>query len=71
MAGKLKMAFQCVAVVASLITLAALNRDGETPSWLQWLLFSFAWLAVGSTLYSGAGYVLEAIRLLRPEKVSD
>jgi len=68
MAGKLKMVFQCVAVVASLITLASLIRDGETPTWLQWMLFSSAWLAVASTLYSGAGYVLEAIRLLRPKK---
>lgn len=70
MAGKLKMVFQCVAVVASLITLAALLRDGATPTWLQWLLMGSAWLAVASTLYSGAGYVLEAIRLLRPKEVS-
>lgn len=65
MAGKLKMVFQCLAVVVSLMALA---MQGNQPSWLAGLLICSAWLAVGSTIYSGAGYVLRAISLVGTEQ---
>lgn len=61
MAGKWKMLFQCVAVVASLIVL----QQGESaPAWLAWTLFVSVWLAVISTVYSGGIYVVAATRRL-------
>ena len=65
MAGKLKMVFQCAAVVISLLVLSSdANMSG---SWMHWLLVATAWLAVGSTIYSGVGYVWQAIRLVGPK----
>ena len=61
MAGKLKMVFQCAAVVGSLILLAL----AESPPWLSWAVLALAWLAVLSTLYSGMGYVIIAAKMLR------
>jgi CDP-diacylglycerol--glycerol-3-phosphate 3-phosphatidyltransferase len=71
MAGKLKMVFQCVAAVASLVVLDALARRGTAPDVLTWTLLASAWLAVGSTIYSGAGYVLRAVQLLNPKPTTD
>ncbi len=62
MAGKLKMVFQCAAVVASLL---ALSYGDAAPSWITWSLVVLVWLAVLSTIYSGLGYVVHASRLLR------
>ncbi|MCO6454652.1 MAG: CDP-diacylglycerol--glycerol-3-phosphate 3-phosphatidyltransferase [Pirellulaceae bacterium] len=67
MSGKLKMVFQCVAVVAALVLLMVVDR--ELPAWLNqtlwWTMLVSAWLAVLSTVQSGVGYVLAAIRILR------
>lgn len=62
MAGKLKMVFQCVAVVAALIALAQVGRDGavDLAPWLKWTLAISVWIAVASTVHSGVGYVLAA-----------
>jgi CDP-diacylglycerol---glycerol-3-phosphate 3-phosphatidyltransferase len=68
MAGKLKMVFQCVAVVASLLVLACVARDANTgrpPTWLAVALVISVWLAVLSTIYSGVGYVLAAAKYFR------
>lgn len=65
MAGKLKMVFQCAAAIVSLW---ALSMGAGVPNWLSLTLLTTAWLAVLSTIYSGAGYVLQAIRLVRPEQ---
>lgn len=65
MAGKLKMVFQCLAVVVSLL---ALSMQPSPPVWVGPLLTGAAWLAVGSTIYSGAGYVLQAINILRTNR---
>lgn len=55
--GKLKMIFQCVAVVASLILL-------QWPSfWLILLTRLLMWLAVIVTIASGVDYVQKAIEL--------
>ena len=62
-AGKWKMVFQCVAIVASLVTLAAGGRIA--PAWMQWVLLVSVWVAVLSTVQSGVVYVAAAARLLR------
>ncbi len=62
LAGKLKMVLQCVAVVASLI---ALDHGVPLPGWLFWTLHISVWLAVLSTIYSGVGYLLTAVKFLR------
>ena len=68
MAGKLKMVFQCVAVVASLIALRhyqqAGTRETSLAPWLYYTLHTSVWLAVVSTVYSGAEYVVAAARIL-------
>lgn len=74
MAGKLKMVFQCVAVGAALVALAYQQSLGgepleSSPSWVNWTLIGFAWLALITTLYSGAEYVLAAIQFVRAKSV--
>ena len=63
MAGKWKMVFQCVAVVLSLLALDYGVRS--VPPWLVRSLSISVWLAVLSTIYSGAIYVLAAAKKLR------
>lgn len=63
MAGKLKMVFQCAAVVVSLWVLK--SGPEETADWLAWTLFGLAWLAVLSTIQSGLGYVWAAGKFFR------
>ena len=76
MAGKLKMVFQCAAVVASLLALhlAQAKTGVETnwwgsaaglPHWLNLFLLACVWLATVSTIQSGIDYVIKAIGLLR------
>ena len=67
LAGKLKMVFQCVAVVASLLTLQYLRAmpAAALPSWLVGTLHGSVWLAVLSTIYSGLEYIFAAARILR------
>ncbi len=74
MAGKVKMVLQCVAAGASLYYLSTLPASAGTAAgaetataapWLHWLLLGAIWSAVIATIYSGAGYVFTAIRLLR------
>jgi phosphatidylglycerophosphate synthase len=63
MAGKLKMVFQCASAIISLLLL---SRPPESASpWLVGLAWIAAWVAVISTVYSGIGYILTAIRLVR------
>ena len=75
MAGKLKMVFQCVAAVASLLALRhyAMNVADTTPrewlheplpAWLFWTLHLSVALAVLSTIYSGLEYIVAAARIL-------
>ena len=63
MAGKLKMVFQCAAVVASLWMLNV-TSDGPVSSQLSSVVSALAWLAVLSTVYSGIIYVFAAARLM-------
>jgi CDP-diacylglycerol--glycerol-3-phosphate 3-phosphatidyltransferase len=75
MAGKLKMVFQCVAAMASLLALRhyALNLSTDAPRewlseplppWLYWTLHVSVALAVLSTVYSGLEYIVAAARIL-------
>ena len=68
MSGKLKMVFQCIAVVASLIVLRRLqligDRDAVLPAWLYWTLHISVWVAVLSTVQSGLEYIVAAARML-------
>ena len=64
MPGKLKMVFQCAAVVAALYLLHC-HAGGATPSFLPVLVIGLAWLAVLSTIYSGIIYIFAAVRLVR------
>jgi CDP-diacylglycerol--glycerol-3-phosphate 3-phosphatidyltransferase len=63
MAGKLKMVFQCAAVVVSLWVLKT-GPEGAA-AWLHWTLFGLAWLAVLSTIQSGLGYVLASAKFFK------
>jgi CDP-diacylglycerol--glycerol-3-phosphate 3-phosphatidyltransferase len=68
MAGKLKMVFQCAAVVASLLALRHFQQTDSPstvlPGWLSWTLFISVWLALISTVYSGLEYIVAAARIL-------
>ena len=67
MAGKLKMVFQCLAAMASLLALRHYQQAGSAtplPGWLFWTLHISVWLAVISTVYSGLEYVVAAARIL-------
>ena len=66
MAGKLKMVFQCVAAGASLLALVIPPEPLQT--WLDWVLPVLVWVAVLSTIYSGAGYVVSAMRFVLSEE---
>jgi CDP-diacylglycerol--glycerol-3-phosphate 3-phosphatidyltransferase len=67
MAGKLKMVFQCVAAVASLIALKQLHEapTAPLPAWLFWSLHGSVWLAIFTTIYSGLEYCFAAARYLK------
>jgi CDP-diacylglycerol--glycerol-3-phosphate 3-phosphatidyltransferase len=66
--GKLKMVFQCLAVVASLVALRhyqqAGSREAPLPDWLYWTLLVSVWLAVITTVWSGLEYIVAAARIL-------
>lgn len=66
-AGKLKMWFQCAAVVASLL---ALWYGIDRPNWLPITLLVMAWVAVLSTIQSGLDYVFAAAKFFRQEDIS-
>lgn len=61
-AGKWKMVFQCVAAGLSLLSL---HLADEAASWVLWTRFLAVWLAILTTIYSGAIYVGQAVRILR------
>jgi CDP-diacylglycerol--glycerol-3-phosphate 3-phosphatidyltransferase len=66
-AGKLKMVFQCAAVVASLLALKFGTVEGGAPTWLPWALAITVWLAVLSTIQSGLDYIFAAAKFFRAE----
>ncbi len=66
MAGKLKMWFQCIAVVFSIVALALNSADSEAglPAWLMWTMTISIWVSVLSTLHSGVLYIFGAARFM-------
>ncbi len=65
MPGKLKMVFQCGAVVGTLLIIDRVN--GEAPTigpFLNYATAAFVWTALISTIYSGAIYVKASIDLI-------
>lgn len=68
MAGKLKMWFQCIAVVACLLALVHVGKtptpDNQVPDWLNLTMIVSVWVAVASTLYSGYEYVVVAVKTI-------
>lgn len=68
MAGKLKMVFQCVAAGASLVAL--MIQPDPLPTWLTWTLPVLVWTAVISTVYSGIGYIVAALRFVMASEES-
>ena len=76
MAGKLKMWFQCIAVVSCLLALiyntadaAAINETPQSamanvPAWIWYTMIIFIWLSLWSTVQSGWNYVTIAAKLL-------
>ena len=65
MPGKLKMVFQCAAVVASLWLLHTSQAADGPSAFLPSLVSGLAWLAVLLTIYSGVIYMIAAARLVR------
>lgn len=63
--GKLKMVFQCVAAVASLLVLHYHATSTPVPLWLSWTLFLSVWIAILSTLQSGIEYIFAAAKHFR------
>jgi len=69
MPGKLKMVFQCIAAVAAMIALR--HEPSEVPGWVNNTLLTFIGLTVVFTVYSGAGYVRSAAKILRSTERTD
>jgi CDP-diacylglycerol--glycerol-3-phosphate 3-phosphatidyltransferase len=66
LSGKLKMVLQCLAAGLSLYALSLLLQDKQRIApWLHFALLASIWAAVLVTIYSGVGYIVSAIRLLR------
>lgn len=64
MAGKIKFVLQCVAATICLYLMAK-KAGGETISETGiWVMAASIWLALLSTVYSGAGYVIAAAKFI-------
>ncbi|MCE9546670.1 MAG: CDP-diacylglycerol--glycerol-3-phosphate 3-phosphatidyltransferase [Planctomycetia bacterium] len=64
LAGKLKMVVQCAAAAVSLAALT-IAPAGDVPEWIHLLLIGLMWGTVVITIYSGVGYIVAAIRMMR------
>ena len=74
-AGKWKMLLQCLAAGASMLKLACndstsplanlLANLSVPPEWLTFATVALVWIAVALTVYSGIGYIVAAVRLMR------
>ena len=66
--GKLKMVFQCAAVIGSL---AVLSNPTESSDQLRVTTLLLIWLSVVSTIYTGIIYIQAAIKTIGDFKSSD
>ena len=64
MAGKIKFVLQCVAATVCLWALSVKSGGQEISSGLNAVLIGSVWLALISTIYSGAGYVNAAAKFI-------
>ena len=74
-AGKWKMLLQCLAAGASMLKLACSDKTSPLanllenlslpPEWLTFATVALVWIAVVLTVYSGIGYIVAAVRLMR------
>ena len=74
-AGKWKMLLQCLAAGASMLKLACSDKTSPLanllenlslpPEWLTCATVALVWIAVVLTVYSGIGYIVAAVRLMR------
>lgn len=64
MAGKVKFVLQCVAATVCLWALSVHSGGQEISGGLQGVLIASIWLALISTIYSGAGYVNAAAKFI-------
>jgi len=68
-AGKWKMVFQCLAACFSIGQLRYFDFATRSlvgvPGWTEWGLVVFLWIAIVLTIYSGAEYVMAAMRMIR------
>lgn len=64
--GKFKMALQCVAVTASLLSM---DQAVKSPTFDQ-TRDALLWITVAVTIYSGLVYALRGYEMLRPSKTS-
>ncbi len=69
LSGKVKMVLQCFAAGTSLFVLHYAQHfngpEQAVPDWMRYLLTASVWAAVLSTIQSGIGYIVVALRLLR------
>jgi CDP-diacylglycerol---glycerol-3-phosphate 3-phosphatidyltransferase len=63
--GKIKMVLQCIAAGACIFCLTYDGHPLKAPDWCRFPLIGFVWAAVVSTIYSGAIYVIAAIKQLQ------
>jgi len=63
--GKIKMVLQCIAAGACIFYLTYDGHPHNAPTWVIVTLVGFVWAAVVSTIYSGAVYVVAAIKQLQ------
>ena len=65
--GKLKMVLQCIAAGAALYYLSYASPIADAPAWVKWTVGASIWSALVLTVYSGVGYVIAAVRLVRSQ----
>lgn len=65
--GKIKMVLQCIAAAAALYYLSYAEPVKDAPFWVRVTVIASIWAAVVLTVYSGAGYVVTAVRLVRSQ----
>jgi CDP-diacylglycerol---glycerol-3-phosphate 3-phosphatidyltransferase len=66
--GKIKMVLQCIAAGACIFYLTYEGTPHNAPAWVWLTLVAFVWAAVVSTIYSGAIYIVAAIKQLREQE---
>lgn len=68
MSGKLKMVLQCIAAGACLLVLyydPTGHAPTTVPDWIRWSMVISIWSAILLTVYSGVGYIITAVQLLK------